>query len=151
MPIRKILVPTDLSNSANEALERAVEIAKMVGAEIHLLHVYQIPIGVGVNEPIPMPEQYFAQLRKQAGEELRTLEQKVRAVVPAGVQTHLKFDYPGRTILEFAKSLPADLIVMGTRGLTGMKHVLLGSIAERVVRLAPCDVLTVKSSQVQDS
>jgi nucleotide-binding universal stress UspA family protein len=98
-----------------------------------------------------MPEQYFEQLRKHAQEELQKVADKVRSDGQTAVTTDLTFDYPARAILERAKNLPADLIVIGTRGLTGMKHLLLGSIAERVVRLAPCDVLTVKDPAGHES
>jgi universal stress protein A len=151
MQIRKILVPTDFSSCAEEAVQRAIAIAKTSGAEIHLLHAYQIPIAIGLGEPIPMPQQYFDQLRAQAEERLRTLSEKVRANGVNAVTSYLAFDSPARAILDRARDLPADLVVIGTRGLTGMKHVLLGSVAERVVRLAHCDVLTVKESAGQDA
>jgi nucleotide-binding universal stress UspA family protein len=64
------------------------------------------------------------------------------------VTAHLREANPSDAILDVAREIDADLIVMGTRGLTGLKHVLLGSVAERTLRLAPCSVLTVKSESV---
>ena len=145
MQIHTILVPTDFSPCAAQALRRAIALAKHGGGEVHLLHAYELPIPLGFGEPaIALPQEFFDQVRERAQQHLDELAAQVSAE-GVKVHTYLTCDAPARAILETAQSLKADLIVMGTRGLTGVKHMLLGSVAERTVRLAPCAVLTVKS------
>ena len=146
MPYRKILVPTDFSTPADEALERAVELARLTGAELHLLHAYELPTTMGVVDvPLALPQEFFDRVREAAQSQL---EERVKNLTSGGVEAraHLTLDTPSRAILDVAEKLGADLIVMGTHGRTGMRHVLLGSVAERTVRLATCPVLTVKSA-----
>jgi nucleotide-binding universal stress UspA family protein len=143
MQIRKILVPTDFSDSAQRALEHAVAWAKTFRAEIHLLHAYQLPIQIGVGEPVALPQEFFDQMRARAQSRLDELRTKLESDGLV-VHAHITADAASSAIVESADQLGADLIVMGTRGLTGMKHILLGSVAERTVRLAHCPVMTVK-------
>ena len=143
MQIRSILVPTDFSESAARALEHAVSWAKTFRARIHLLHAYQVPIQIGVGEPVPLPQEFFDQMRDRAQRRLDDLAAKLSSD-GIDVQTHLALEAASPAIVQAAEELGVDLIVMGTRGLTGMKHVLLGSVAERTVRLSPCPVMTVK-------
>ncbi len=143
MEIRSILVPTDFSESASRALEHAVAWAKTFRARIHLLHAYQVPIQIGVGEPVPLPQEFFDQMRDRAQRRLDELAAKLGSE-GVEVRTHLALEAAPRAIVDAADQLGVDLIVMGTRGLTGMKHVLLGSVAERTVRLASCPVMTVK-------
>ncbi len=80
--------------------------------------------------------------------QLRERQKKIEAEgVPA--EASVSSEFPPQAIVEMAKDIGADLIVMGTRGLTGIKHVMLGSVAERTVRLAPCPVLTVKAEEAE--
>jgi len=147
LQFQKIFVPTDFSRSAEHALERAVHLAKLAQGEIHLLHAYTLPVTVGVSDvPLAFPQEFFDQVRDAAQAHLDRL---VRTVTAQGVrvQPHLVCDTPARAILEAAESIVPDVIVMGTHGRTGMKHVLLGSVAERTVRLAHCPVMTIKSPQ----
>ncbi len=95
-----------------------------------------------------LPADYQVQLRARARQRLTTLRERVeRDRLP--VEVHLSERFPSEAILRAAEELDADLIVMGTRGLTGLKHVVLGSIAERTVRMAHCPVLTVKADGVE--
>ena len=149
MQIRSILVPTDFSESASRALEHAVAWAKTFRARIHLLHAYQVPIQIGVGEPVPLPQEFFDQMRERSQRRLDELAAKLRSD-GLDAATHLTAEAPSRAIVEVAEQLGVDLIVMGTRGLTGMKHVLLGSVAERTVRLAPCPVMTVKEPPAKE-
>ena len=142
---RKILVPIDFSENAKRAMEEAIGLAKTFGAELYLLHCYQVhPIGV-VAPPydVVMPESIERAIREGAQ---AMLSEWSRKAAGEGVKVHdrLSVGPPSMAIAECANALGADLIVMGTRGLTGLKHVLLGSVAERTIRIAPCPVLTVK-------
>jgi universal stress protein A len=146
MRIRKIMVPTDFSSDATRALELATELARTFQAKIDLVHVCFLgPYLGGFPEPIGIPADFAEKVRAEAASRLEALGKQV--IAPAGIvfESHVSEASPAPGILELARSLSPDLIVMGTRGLTGVKHVLLGSIAERTVRLAPCPVLTVKA------
>jgi nucleotide-binding universal stress UspA family protein len=142
--IRTIVVPTDFSEHAELALDHALTFAKTFGARIVLLHAYSVPIYVGAQEAVPLPPSFFDDLRKSAEARTAKLRDKVEA---AGISTttHVVHEVPVAAITATAERENADLIIMGTRGLTGVKHVLLGSVAERTVRLAPCPVMTVRA------
>ena len=144
MKLSKILVPTDFSEHAQQALETAISLAKPLGATIHLLHVVQMPVVPTLPEAAPViPVTFWQELREHAQ---RNLEKQKAKLAAAGVKCDLEVieDVPGFAISAAAERAKADLIVMGSRGLTGLKHALLGSVAERTVRAAPCPVLTVK-------
>ena len=143
MEFRKILVPTDYSAHAKKALDYAIRLAKGFDAEIHLVHAYHIAVPMALPDPVIVPQGFWEDARKRAEETLDELSEKVRGE-GLTCETHVSPEPPFHAISELAERLPADLIVMGTRGLTGVKHVLLGSVAERTVRMAPCPVITVK-------
>ena len=143
--IEKILVPVDFSEHSARALEMAIDLAKAFGAGIQLLHCYQIqPFGISPYG-IALPEGFDSEVRQAA--ELRVDEWRGKVLLEGiEVEVRLSSRFPSLEISETASEIGADLIVMGTRGLSGIKHVLLGSVAERTLRLAPCPVLTVKAS-----
>jgi len=143
---RKILVPIDFSDHSSAALELAIDLARSYGATLQLLHCYPIDPGAISPYGIVIPEGFDRDVRDAAGRELgRWADKATAAKVP--VEEHLAASFPAEAIARAADELGADLIVMGTRGLSGLRHVLLGSIAERVLRLAPCPVLTVKAPE----
>jgi nucleotide-binding universal stress UspA family protein len=144
MNVRQILVPTDFSTHSARALETAIALAKTFRAKIHLLHAYHMPAFVGVPDEVVIPPAFWATVRDAAA---RKLEKSAESVAAAGVnvETHLAERVAAEAIVEAAAELGIDLVVMGTRGLTGLKHVVLGSVAERTLRLAPCPVLAVKA------
>jgi nucleotide-binding universal stress UspA family protein len=147
MAIHRILVPTDFSGCADEALEHATQLAKLAHAEIHLLNAYELPAPVPtVGAPVWFPQEVYDQFRDAAKE---GLAQRIAKVAAQGVKVEgsVVCENPTRAILDAAVKPQADLIVMGTHGRTGIKHVLVGSVAERTVRLAPCPVMTVKLSK----
>jgi len=145
-PFKKILVPVDFSDHSRTALDLAVELAREGGASLQLLHCYQIQPGGVSPYGVALPADYFTELRDAAA---RKLDEWQREYVPADVKSDvtLSSDNPASAVVLAAEEGGADLIVMGTRGLSGFKHVLLGSTAERTVRTAPCPVLTVKSKE----
>jgi nucleotide-binding universal stress UspA family protein len=148
MEIHRILVPVDFSEHSHHALDEAIELAKRFGAEVHLIHCYQVyPAGaVGYPYDVALPESYERAVREAATAQLSDCRAKATAR-GVRVEQHLSVGPPSHGIVELAEKLPADLIVMGTRGLSGLKHVLLGSVAERTIRHAPCPVLTVKQTK----
>ncbi len=142
---RTILVPIDFSEHADCALETAIALARDSGGRLQLLHAYEIPLGTIPPYGVALPDTLLTLVRDAAARRLAKAANKVEA---AGIacETQILHAPPAEGIAEAARACGADLIVMGTRGLTGLRHVLLGSVAERTVRLAPCPVLTVKNT-----
>jgi nucleotide-binding universal stress UspA family protein len=140
---KTILLPVDLGEGSDEALDYAVELARALGARVHLLHVIGIP-AMGVPE---MGVAYAGTMMDgMMADDLHALERMVakhKATCDLG-QPMVKAGDPRDAINETAKELGADLIVMATHGRHGISRVLLGSVTESVVRTAPCPVLTVK-------
>ncbi len=145
MKISNILVATDFSPSSAKAVATAADYARHFEAQLTILHAYRVDIPVA--SPLTgggyvLPDGFFEQLAKEARLRVEKLASEVAAggVTAVGVAIDR---HPATAIVEEAKARKADLIVMGTRGLTGIKHLALGSVADRVVRTAPCPVLTV--------
>jgi nucleotide-binding universal stress UspA family protein len=148
--LKRILVPIDFSEFSNAALQYGCELAERFGAELHLLHVLQDMVAM-VPEPglaFPPPGNYWAELQASSD---KALNQLLDLSWEEGKQVVRKTSQgvPFLEIVRYAKKNEIDLIVIGTHGRTGLAHVLLGSVAEKVVRKAPCPVLTVRSSQHQ--
>jgi len=141
--LRELVVAVDFSAHAAQAVEAAIELARRYDASLHVVHAYHMPVLVGMPDEVALPPDFWTGVKEAAS---KRLDQVVAEVRSAGVRVtpHLREANPSDAILDVARETGADLIVMGTRGLTGLKHVLLGSVAERTLRLAPCSVLTVK-------
>ena len=159
-----ILVPTDFSPAANQALRYAFEEAMQHHARLTLLHVThhypatEVYYIAGTPEsrsgyapemggklpslPTPPPETVRRDYNEEA---LVQLQDLVPASYTGPWQTQVAIGDPADAIVRVAQELGVDLIVMATHGHTGLRHVLLGSVAEKVVRHAPCPVLTVRS------
>jgi nucleotide-binding universal stress UspA family protein len=138
--IHTILHPTDFSESADFAFQVACALAQAHDARIHVLHVGRYPVITPVAGPGPPgPERY----REELIEKLRG----IRADDPkVHVEHQLAFvEDPAAEILRVAQRIGPDLIVMGTHGRTGLRRLLMGSVAAQVVRKAACPVVTVKS------
>lgn len=142
---RKILVPTDFSTHASRALEIAIDLAKTFKAKLHLLHCYQINVGAISPYGLVIPESFDRDIREAASRQLAQWSDRV-AAQKVEVEAEVSPIFPSEAIASTAERINADLIVMGTRGLSGIKHVVLGSVAERTVRIASCPVLTVKAT-----
>ncbi len=149
--ITRILVPTDFSATADAALEYACVLAERFGAHIQLLHVLDDPF---VTEGMAA-EAYISEAPGIREAMLREAQEKLaHRAIPrrgTGIHTEVLFGHGARTIAEYAEAHTADLIVMGTHGRTGVAHLLLGSIAEKLVRTAPCPVLTVRHPEVKQT
>jgi nucleotide-binding universal stress UspA family protein len=141
---QKIIVPVDFSDHSSRALDVAIELAQKFGGRLHLIHAYPIhPLLLtpyGMNVPVDFEREF----RRAADQQMAACAERARKAGVA-VETTCTPDSPSEAIVRCAEKIGADLIVMGTRGLTGLKHVVLGSVAERTLRMAPCPVLTVKA------
>lgn len=143
MPSQHILVPIDFSESSSQALTYAIELAAVLKARLTLLHVIQPIVTGGYDMGIGLPASYIAELEADITQSLAT---ELQRVTDAGLTGDMLIIHgtPFYLILETAKTHQADMIIMGTQGRTGLSHILLGSVAERVVRQAPCPVLVVR-------
>ena len=144
--VTRILVPTHFCPASDAALTYARSLAHQLGASIHLVHVFEDPFTSGAfvgDGTVALPLDLRQSLERLAREQLaarHTEHVEVLRLSPADV---LKGS-TARRIVEHAKAIGADLIVMGTRGRGGLGHLLRGIIAEKVVRTARCPVLTVR-------
>lgn len=143
--IKRILVPVDFSDPSLRALDYAIEFSRPLKSHLILLHVVE-PVyypmaadmyGVGLDL-----SNVYEDIERAARAQLSRLAGKLR-VRRVAVRTLLSLGTAHQVIVESAKKLKADLIIMATHGRTGLSHVLMGSVAERVVRTAACPVLTV--------
>jgi nucleotide-binding universal stress UspA family protein len=141
--LKTILVPSDFSACSDEALHYGLELARRFDASLHLLHVVSDPVAqpwAAEGFSVPMFE-VVERWKEQA-------HARLSAAVPEAdrhrVQVATVVATPYAEIIAYAVAQNVDLIVMGTHGRGGVSHMLLGSIAERVVRRAPCPVLTVR-------
>jgi nucleotide-binding universal stress UspA family protein len=140
--IRHILVPVDFSETSQRALDAAVDLAKSFGASLTVMHAWQISPFVALETPsltvdvvTPIEDAAYAQL-EAAVAPLAGKLQRVDAVLRNGAAW--------QQILDVAREKNVDLIVVGTHGRAGVKRALLGSVAEKVVRMSPVPVLTVR-------
>ena len=143
LELKQILVPIDFSDCSKKALQYALPLAKQHGAALTLAYVMpRVPYSAGEYDAVG----YAAlgiELRSAREEDLAVFAaQEIRGDVPT--KTVVPWGEPTREIVKLAQSLPADLIVISTHGRTGLTHVFLGSVAEHVVRHAPCPVLVVR-------
>src|SRR5262245_4099888 len=151
--IKRMLVPTDFSPASDVAFLYAAEMAAQQGSTMHLLHVID-----DANFATAYPDGFYvelpglrAQLIEETSVRLDAMAARSRA---AGVETttEVAVGSPARVIAQTASALGTDLVVMGTHGRSGFAHLLVGSVAERVVRTAPCAVLTVRdTSRIADA
>jgi len=147
LPIRTILCPTDFSEPAEAAVGMAAELAGHFASELILLHVVSPPTAV-VAEPSFAPGGGYVRVQHQdylvqsAEDRLHTLATRLAPEVRA--RARVSVGRPGPTILAVAEREQASLIVIATHGRTGVKRLLFGSVAEKVVRHALCPVLTVR-------
>ena len=142
--INSLIIATDFSENAQPAIDAAITVAKTFGAEVHLVHAFQTPVPIVSPYEVVVPDGFLEQARDAAAKSLKAVEEKISSE-GLTVTSHLTEVPAAPAIARIASEVGVDLIVMGTRGNTGLKHVVLGSVAERTLRLAPCSVLTVKS------
>jgi nucleotide-binding universal stress UspA family protein len=141
--MQRILVALDFSEHSDRALDQAIEFAKQFGASLELLHVFDLPIPIVNPYEIAIPPGYVQEAEESARNKLE--ERKHRAEeCKIEARCHLSTAPVSPAICEAAEKHDVDLVVIGTHGYTGLRHALLGSVAERVVRNASCPVLTCK-------
>ncbi|OQA69035.1 MAG: stress protein UspA [Ignavibacteriales bacterium UTCHB2] len=140
--IKKVLVPIDFSDYSKSALKYAINFSKFFNAEIILIYVVEpviYPLDFSMGQ-IAMPS-FSTEWDQRAKEELDKLAKKE---INSSVKTIIKTGKPFLEIIETAKEENIDLIIIATHGHTGVEHIIFGSTAEKVVRKAPCPVLTLR-------
>ena len=142
--LNTILVPTDFSEHSDKALRYGVELASKFGATLHLFHTYE-PIPVMYGETGYVPLESSAEIEAAAVKQLDEL--KPEGAEDLKIVRKVSQGHPFVEIVQYAKEHDADVIVMGTHGRGAIAHMLLGSVAERVVRKAPCPVLVVRDEE----
>ena len=145
MMAKHILVPTDFSDYANYAVDYALELATTLQARLTFAHIIHLtPLVMGDLGSLGISP-YLVEIETDAQQRMQALLDRVQK---AGLQgeTIVVHGIPFQVIIETAESRDVDLIVMGTHGRTGLTHVLMGSVAEKVVRLAPCPVLVTRGT-----
>ena len=144
MGFKKILVAVDFSEPSHKALQAAAQISAETGAELVLVHVWRPNSQTygGPVFPISFAEDYI----KDAGVKLTSLQQVAEAAGAKRVSSEVLTGAPWHEVIEMVrKDTSFDLIIVGSHGLTGFKHVLIGSVAEKIVRHASCPVLVVRT------
>jgi nucleotide-binding universal stress UspA family protein len=139
MKLHRILVPTDFSTQSQAALEMAASLARDTGARLLIVHVKEPPVELVAGGGLGVAE---------LGLDMETVKAALNHVAPADLsvpfERHLLMGSAVTEIVRFARKEKVDLIVMSTHGRTGLMHLLMGSVAEAVVRRAPCPVITLK-------
>jgi nucleotide-binding universal stress UspA family protein len=140
-----VLAAIDTSTLATYVVEFAARIARRTwsNAQLHVLHVFR-------SAPFDRPAQAglrFEDLRAEAGEYLASYARSARRLCPAPVTAHLAQGDPAEEILKQTRSLNADLLIVGTHDTVGLERFLMGSVAEKVAKHAPCPVLVVRRKQ----
>jgi universal stress protein A len=142
--LKKILVPLDFSEVSEKAFRYAIRFAEQFGSSITLLHVIQpIVYPADFGYPPTLVDSLDDTMQQAAMERLDAMATRVKLEV----QTTIRLGQPYHEITTAAKELDVDLIILTTHGHTGLKHALLGSTAERVVRHAPCPVLSLRERE----
>ena len=146
--LKKVLVPTDFSESARHALRYGVSFAKEYGAELVLLHVVEnLTVGYASDLfPVPMAE-VFQEISGYAKAELAKLGEEAREPRRSRCSEQVVQGKPSVEIIRFAAENEVDMIVLGTHGKGMLDQALFGSTTERVVRRSPCPVLTVRPAE----
>jgi nucleotide-binding universal stress UspA family protein len=150
--IRNILVPIDFSKLSIDAIKTAKRLAQRFGASIHLAHVRQFDYAANFSAPAPPFAPFSLMMYEQDGEKRVVKELNALACeygISSGVYHVLGAAPAFDEICRIAEKIPADLVVMPTHGRTGLKHVFLGSTAERIVQHSPCPVLVTRGSALQ--
>ncbi len=140
---KKIMCPLDFSEFTDEIVEYAVNIAGKYGSELHLLHVIPSLNYYTPYESFLTPENLIA-LESSIETEVGKDFDKVMKKIDMPAKKIIKSGAPFVEIIEYVKAESIGLIVMGTHGRSGIEHILIGSVAEKVVRKSPCPVLTVR-------
>lgn len=143
LPFTNILVATDFGDSSRAALDFAIELTKKTGARLTVLHAWEVPL-LAYNAVESLTVEVLASIEDAAREDLDATLAEVQKQVPRATSI-LKRGVPWREIIDVIEQTKPDLVVIGTHGRRGISRALLGSVAEKIVRMSPSPVLTVRA------
>ncbi len=143
MPWKKILCPVDFSDPARAAMRAAAELCAQFDGDLTLFHAYQLPGYTLPEGSVVASPKMLQDLADQAEAHLLEWQRLAQGMGAPRVTTAKAIGDPALEVVQLARDGAFDLIVVGTHGRTGLRHALLGSVAERVVRRAGCPVLTI--------
>ena len=146
IPPKTILVPTDFSETAQKALDYAVELAEKLGAKLQVIHAFELPLVGFPDGTLTITAEMATRITVAAQKALDEVVAKYKGR-PVELMTSLVQGDPRELVLEAARKLGADLIVMGTHGRRGIARALIGSVAESVVRTSSIPVLTLREAR----
>lgn len=147
--LEHLLVATDFSACSKEALDHAIQLAGKMKGRLTLLYIFESPFFYPTESPLgayPEVYQWLQDFKREEMKKLDSLRDEIRKE-GLSVETIFKEGVPSVEIIQTAKEIGADLIVMGTHGRRGLSHVVMGSVAERVAREAPCPVFIVREKR----
>lgn len=149
-PIRKILCPTDFSEPSLLAIDAAIELAGITDAEIILIHaVSPLPLAPYADTDTEFDKESYLELMLAQGKEaMKRVIEKIPDSVP--VRSLVLSGNPSKEITRTAEDEKVNLIVIATHGLTGWRRFVFGSVAEKVVRLSPCPVMTIPAPEERE-
>lgn len=145
LEIRTVLCPVDFSTASDRALSYTIDLAKLLNAKVHIIHVWQ-PLLYALGDGVIIPAgEFINQLVSELNDKLNSVisQHQGQGIEVTGA---LVEGVPYDGIIQVAQQHPAELIVMGTHGRKGFTHFMLGSVAERVVRTSPVPVVTVRET-----
>lgn len=140
---RRLLCPVDFSDVSIHAFQIAIDLAKLFKADLHVIHVFQMPASAIPEGAYDIPDDMEDKIKDHLTKKLDEFI-KDHSTTGINITTGLYAGFPHAEIINSADETNADMIVMGTHGRTGFSHVLLGSVAERVIRTSDIPVLTVR-------
>lgn len=153
----RILLATDGSEEATLAAQTAIELANKTGSELHVVYADMLPYSTTLNQGYQAGVDVGVYVQDESEELMRIgqgrLDEQVRKIKAAGgsvAQAHYRLGKPEAEIIALAEEIGAGLIVVGSRGLGGIRRTVLGSVSDSVVRHAPCPVLVVRKEEPTD-
>ena len=146
IPPKTILVPTDFSEPARTALDYAVDLAEKLGAKVHVVHAFELPLVGFPDGTMTITAEMATRITVAAQKALDDIVARFKGR-PVDLQTSLVQGDPREAVLTFANDAGVDLIIMGTHGRRGIARALIGSVAESIVRTSSIPVLTLREAR----
>lgn len=141
--IKKILLPIDFSRASNKILQYAIFLAEKNNAKIFIIYVMEYPYTLSGVPPSRLDNEYEEQMIRLANERMASFLKENRDSIPVSFESAILLGHATERIINYAEMECFDLIIIGTHGHKGLEKMLFGSVAEKVIKLAPCPVLTI--------
>jgi nucleotide-binding universal stress UspA family protein len=143
--IGKILLPIDFSEAAIKILQYAIFVAEKFNAKIFIIYVMEYPYTLSGLAPSRLDNEYEEQMLRFAEKRMTSFLEEHRGLIPLSYESSILSGHPAEKIINYAEMEGVDLIIIGTHGHKGLEKMLFGSVAEKVVKLAPCPVMTINT------